>query len=382
MTRPTKAEIILPALRHNLSLAREQAQGAELIPVVKADAYGHGAVAVSAELVKNGIKNLAVACLEEACELRDAGLAASLILLGPMIENEIREIVSRNLVPVISCPEDLSMIEKGLKALSARKDQKRLEVIVDVDTGMGRMGFLPEQVAGLFEGLRKLPQLKVIGIFSHLPVSESADEEDLEYTSRQLQDFNLIAEAAKKALPEMPKLSIANSGALLLRRDAAMSAARPGIMLYGVRPECDLPVNVSLEPVMRWVTEIVQVRSLPRGSCISYGRKTVLKRSSRLALLPVGYADGLNRRIPPGFNLIVRGRPAPICGVITMDLTMIDVTDIPEARPGDRVLIMGRDMQGTQVQVSAEDHARAAGAIPYEILTAVGRRVKRVVNDE
>jgi len=264
-----------------------------------------------------------------------------------------------------------------------------------VDTGMGRMGFLPEEMSGLAERLARMSAIRITGIFSHLPVSDSADEEDVEYTRRQLQDFSLMAKAIQKLCADGRQVSIANSGALLFHQDAALAAARPGIMLYGVRPAHGLPVQARLEPVMRWVTRIAQVRCLPAGSSISYGRKTVLKRPSCIALLPVGYADGLSRRIPPGFNLFVRAKPAPITGVITMDLTMIDVTDVPGAAPGDRVLIMGKDVQNAgpdtdladyldhaQVEITAEDHARAAGTIPYEILTSVGKRVKRVGKDE
>jgi len=375
-------------------MARSLAGAAEIIPVVKADAYGHGAVAISQELVKTGIKHLAVACMEEAAELLDSGVNARLIILGPLFEDEVTEIITRRFIPVISRPSDLDMIEKGLK-IKAPNGDGRIEVIIDVDTGMGRMGFLPEEINDLVERLRKMSMVRLSGIFSHLPVSESADEEDVEYTRRQLQDFSLMVKAIRKLDPEGPHVSIANSGALLFHQDAAMSAARPGIMLYGVRPAHGMPVQARLEPVMRWVTKIAQVRCLPAGSSISYGRKTVLKRTSCVALLPVGYADGLSRKIQPGFNLFVRGKPAPITGVITMDLTMIDVTDIPGAAPGDRVLIMGKDVQNAgpdkdladyldhaQVEVSAEDHARAAGTIPYEILTSVGKRVKRIIKDE
>ncbi len=392
MTRPTIAEILLPALRKNLSLAGSLAQGAEVIPVVKADAYGHGAVAISRELTRNGITNLAVACIEEAVELSDSGVSARIIILGPLFEDELAEIMARRFIPVVSCISDLDMIEQGLKSKTAAGP---IEAIIDVDTGMGRMGFLPEEMGALAERLGRMSMMRISGIFSHLPVSESAEEEDVEYTRRQLQDFSLMAKAVQRLCPEGQCVSIANSGALLFHDDAALGAARPGIMLYGVRPAHGLPVQARLEPVMRWTTRIAQVRRLPAGSSISYGRKTVLKRKSCIALLPVGYADGLGRKIPPGFNLFVRGRPAPIAGVVTMDLTMIDVTDVPGAAVGDRVLIMGQDVQSpgsdndqahphdrAQVQITAEDHARAAGTIPYEILTSVGKRVKRIIRDE
>jgi alanine racemase len=390
MARPTKAEVLLAALRHNLSFVRNKTEDAEIIPVVKADAYGHGAVGVSRELIKRGVRNLAVACLEEVVELQEAGIKAQIFMLGPLRRDEVGELVERNVVIMLSSPEDLDALESHAKsAVSGRADKNGMSAVIYVDTGMGRMGFMPEQVAMLKERLDGVDSLEVVGVFSHLPCADSTDEEDVEYTKRQIQDFRLVSEAVKKFRPDLKYASIANSGAVLLHEQALMSAVRPGIMIYGVWPDVSLADRTGIQPVMRWVTKIDQVRSLPEGSCVSYGRETVLKRPSKIALIPVGYADGLNRRIKPGFKLFVRGRPAEITGRITMDMTMIDVTDIPGAEPGDRVLIMGADTQykegsrgPVQVEVKAEDHAMAAGTIPYEILTSVGGRVEKVYLDE
>jgi len=381
MARQTTANIILSALRHNLGVIkkRTQASGALVIPVIKADAYGHGAVRVAKELAKQGVDYLAVACIEEALELKKEGVSASIIILGPLISGEAEEVVESGFIPVISRMEDIEELSGAIARV--RPDHKRADVIVEVDTGMGRMGFMPEQMPALEHELASRTRINALGIFSHLPVSNSQDEDDRMFTARQIQDFKLLAESFKKKRG-CNIASIANSAAIFFQPDSIMSAVRPGIMLYGVGPDTEAASGLDLRPVMRWTTAIAQVRSLPEGTCISYGRSTVLEKESRIALLPVGYADGLSRRIMPGFEFFVRGKPAPLTGVVTMDLTMVDVTDVPDARPGDKVLLLGEDEQmssegKTKVRVPAEEHARAAGTIPYEILTSVGKRVKR-----
>lgn len=386
MARPTKALILLHVLRANLDLIKQKAGSAKVIPVVKADAYGHGAVEVSRALVAEDIKSLAVACIEEAVELDQAGIKAKIIILGPLREDEIEETGKRGFVPVLSSFQDLDMIAAALKKNVIKNS---LEAIIDIDTGMGRTGFLPEDVSDLPARLSNLSGIRVTGLFSHLPVSDSRDEDDIEYTRRQLQDFRLIAKAISAFCPDMEHVSIANSGGIIFHRDSMMSAIRPGLMLYGAMPA---PGADGLLPVMRWTTRIDQIRRLPAGSSISYGRKTRLTRESLLAVIPVGYADGLKRTIPPGFGLYVRAQKAPIAGVVTMDFTMLDVTAVPGAEPGDTVLIMGSDLQSpggdekdaprTLVTITPDEHAQAAGTIPYEILTSIGKRVKRTYIDE
>ena len=376
--RPTRAEIDLSALRHNLAAIRSRSENAEVIAVVKADAYGHGAVAVSAELFAHGVRTFAVACLEEAVELQDAGRipGARIIVLGPLSRDEVSELRARGLVGVIASPADLDF-------LCHLPEGPDFQTVLDIDTGMGRMGLCPEELAAALDRLSGAARVRVIGAFSHFSVSDSEGEDDREYTRRQLQDFELLVGQVRRRLPDASLFSIANSGGIFFHGGSAFNAVRPGITLYGVSPNPDLTLPVTLSPVMRLVTEIAQVRSLPEGSNVSYGRRTVLGRPSRLALLPIGYADGLMRRLSPGFELMVRGQAAPISGVVTMDLTMIDVTDIPEARPGDRVLVLGRDRQHDSdsrevtVEVRAESHARFARAIPYEVLTGIGKRVRR-----
>jgi alanine racemase len=404
MTRPTTAEIILPNLLHNLAIVRSRVDAkTRIIAVVKADAYGHGAVPVARALSGAGITDFAVACLEEATQLADAGVTGRIFILGPMIPEELEEIYSRGLVPLLSTAADLDFIER----LSV-KEAKRLSAAVKIDTGMGRIGFAPEQAAEVGERLARLPFVDLIALFSHLPVADSGSEEDREFTRGQLADFALVCNALARNRPGLQYLSIANSAAIVAYPEAAMTAVRPGIMLYGVNgldsgtgrnacptaevsgtgilacPTAEVsgtgilacPSEIGLRPVMRLTTRIAQIRDLPAGTSVSYGRRTSLTRPSRVAVLPIGYADGLNRRLPPGFNLSLHGRPAPILGVVTMDLTMIDVTDLPAAHPGDPVLILGHDPT-TNSTILPEHHALAAGTIPYEILTSITARVRR-----
>jgi len=391
MSRPTRAEIIIPALERNLELIfRSASKGTEppvIIPVVKANAYGHGAVEISRHLVGSGIKWLAVACLEEALELAESGAVppekASIIILGPVFKDEIEEIARQGFVPVISGPSDVEKIEAICKS-----GGKGLRAVIYLDTGMGRTGVVAEDLNELCGRSKQIPGLEIVGIFSHFPVADSADEEDCNYTRAQIQDFQLLSRSILTVFPSCRLISIANSSGIFYHPESVMNAVRPGICMYGVRPASDLEGPDGLHPVMRLTTEIAQVRKLPAGASISYGRKTVLQRPSRLALLPVGYADGLSRRLPPGFTFSVKGKAAPLAGVVTMDLTVIDVTDIPEARPGSRVLLMGRENKGgaeddqALTEVPAEVHARETGTIPYEILTSVGPRVKRVYLEE
>ena len=281
MTRPTIAEIVLPALRHNLSLIRSRAreaggEGVELIPVVKADAYGHGALGVSRELIRQGVKWLAVACLEEALELAEFGDRAGIIILGPMRREEAAEVLARGFIPVLSSRDDLGLLETALKSAVPPKPPR---VILDFDTGMGRMGLMSEELREVCDRLRPLP-VRVTGLFSHLPAAESGLPGDLEYTDRQIQDFQLLARSLGQAFPGLQLVSLANSAGLFFHPSSVFSAVRPGISLYGVRPDADLPGPEGLRPVMRWISEIVQVRSLPEGASISYGRKTRLSRRS------------------------------------------------------------------------------------------------------
>lgn len=384
MARPTKANISLSAVAGNLeTVLKKTGPDTVVIPVVKADAYGHGAVPVSKKLCENGCDYLAVACIEEAIELREAGVKARIVVLGPLREKEVNEYLEMGLIPVLSCPEDLPVLEAGIKKTKSAS----IDAIFEVDTGMGRMGFMPEQMRDLEEKIRDMKALNVLGIFSHLPVSESTDEDDKEYTKRQVADFQLIASSFKRTCGDLPLTSIANSGGIFFHPDSIMSAVRPGIMMFGVSPDKEQMEPLEVKPAMTWTTEVSQIRTLPKGACVSYGRKTVLERESRIALLPVGYADGLKRGLPTGFELFIRGTAAPITGVVTMDLTMIDVTDVPGAAVGDRVLLIGRDIQKTpdgdqvSVEVKAEKHAREAGTIPYEILTSIGPRVTRIYED-
>jgi len=388
MANMSQAEIVISALKHNLAVVKQclAAAGstAGIIAVVKADAYGHGAATVAKTLVAEGVKDLAVACLEEAVELHDAGLKARTIVFGPMGrlgEEEMAEMAARSFVPLLSCRDDLELLEALTRTGRVLKAPSSLAAVIKIDTGMGRIGFPPERVAEVSARLKKLPGVKLLGAFSHLAVADSPGADDVAFTRRQIEDFKLLIAGLERDWPGLEFKSMANSAAVLRYPESYLSAVRPGLMLYGVSPEPGRGQG-RLEPVMRWTVRVAQLRDLPAGASVSYGRRTVLSRPSRIAVLPVGYADGLDRRLSPGFNFFLRGRPAPVAGVITMDLTMLDVSDVPEAKVGDRVLLLGRDAQPAPVEVSAADHARAAGTIPYTVLTAVGKRVPRIYCEE
>jgi alanine racemase len=376
MSIPTRALISILALRNNFSIISNKVRVAgvetkNIICVVKADAYGHCAKIISTELVKLGVKWLAVSCMKEAIELREHGIKSNIIIFGPIQYVDIERAINENLVVCISCTEDIKL----LKSLNINRN---LKAIVNIDTGMGRMGLTLEQSNEAFNILTQITNIEVIGIMSHMSCADGTQPDDIEYTNNQINDFRLLVSSSKKIFKNIKLVSLANSSGILFKNNSIYNAPRPGIALYGVSPDNNLDIMDKFEPVMNVVTQIAQIRTHPEGACISYGRHTRLERQSNIALIPFGYEDGMQRKIEPGFELMVHGMPAPVIGSVTMDYTLIDVTDIEEAKVGDEVLVLGK--RGNS-EVRAETHALAAGTISYEILTSIGKRVKREITD-
>ncbi len=377
MLTPTKALISIAALRNNFSIIdkKVRSQGADsknIICVVKADAYGHGAVNISSELIKLGVTRLAVSCFLEALELRENNINCEIVIFGPLQYIDVNVASEKKFTVCVSCPEDINL----LKSL---KTNNIIKVIVNVDTGMGRMGITLEESINAFNELKEIKCVKVIGIMSHLSCADKTEEEDIKYTKNQINDFKLLAEIAKKSFNNLELISFANSSGILFQDGSIFGAPRPGIALYGVSPDNNTDNMDGFEPVMNVVTQIAQIRDLPEGTCISYGRESKLERDSKIALIPIGYEDGMQRKIKPGFNLMVHDTFVPIVGSITMDYTLLDITDIKDAKVGDEVLVMGKKGKS---EVRAEKHAEAAGTISYEILTSIGKRVIRQVVDK
>ncbi len=369
MPRPTVAEIDLDALVFNLhQVSAALNGGAEILAIVKADAYGHGAVPVARALAGEGIAMLGVASLEEGIEFRRAGLVLPVLILAGVQTGEVEEIAANRLTPV------LYNLEIG-RALNQEAERRglRMPVHLKVDTGMNRLGICWRQWGKALELLRSWPNLRIEGLMSHFSASESEDPGDLAFTAEQVRRFQECLEALKK-IAEPRYIHLANSAGSVLRAEARYNLVRPGLMLYGLPPSPTLKGRISLKPVLRWKTQILSIKRVCAGDPVSYGRTFTCPREALIATLPVGYADGYNRRLSNQGEVLVRGRRAKISGIVCMDLTMADVTEIPGVQAGEEVVLIGR--QGVE-EIGATEMARWTGTIPYEVLCAIGKRVPR-----
>jgi alanine racemase len=373
--RQTWVEIDLDALHYNIRQIREKTGGsAKLIGVVKADAYGHGAVRCAEVLKDEGVESFAVATIDEALELREAGIDGMIIILGLVPEICADTVVRYELTPVVS---SYSSAVKFSEA--AAREDTTVYCMIAVDTGMGRIGYrigTSEEKQYASDEIRKIDELdslRILGMISHFSTS---DEADRSYTDKQLGLFNEFYEKLSADGTSLPYLTIANSAAVMDYPQAHYDAVRPGIILYGCYPSEEVDKSqLDLEPVMSVKANIVYMKTVPAGTSISYGRKFTTERESRIATIAIGYADGYSRALSGNVDVLVRGRRAPVVGNICMDQCMIDVTDIPDISPTDEVVIMGRS--GDE-QITAEELASKLGTINYEVLCDFGMRLRKV----
>jgi len=348
-----------------------------LMAVVKADAYGHGAGPCTRAVLEAGADTLGVGILAEGIELRELGIKAPIQVLVGIFPDEADELIQHNLTTTLysrSLAETLSQ-RAGLLG-------KDVGVHIKIDTGMGRLGVPPEQLTGLVEYIMGLNNVRIESVFTHL---SSADDSDPEFTQNQIARLQSALEQLKAAKFNIPLAHCANSAALLQFPKSQFDLVRPGIALYGALPSPGLgPVvdtitrgnkNFPLRPVMQWKTRILTINSLPKGSPVSYGKKFVTQRDSKIATLPVGYADGLERLLTHKMQVLVGGHKVPQVGTICMDMCMVDVTDRIGVKEGDEVVLLGH--QGSET-ITADEMAAQAGTIPYEILCGVGKRVPRI----
>jgi len=352
-------EIDRGALRHNARVARERIGGAEMLAVVKANAYGHGMIGV-AETLASEVQLFGVANLEEAIALREAGLAHPIIILGPALPTERAAIVEREFIPSISALEEAEAFARiGTVAINFK-----------VDTGMGRMGVPETESMAVFKKVSALPNIRLHSVSTHMPVSN----EDEAFTRDQLVRFRKVVEKFRAQVPGDYKAHVLQSAGTLAFNETPYEIVRAGVMLYGISP---LPkFQRLLKPAMTWKTRIALIRDMPAGHGISYGRTFITPREMRVATLSAGYADGYPRNLSNrDAAMLVRGKRCPLLGRVTMDLMVIDISHIPEARVGDEVVLMGR--QGDE-EITAAELAERAATIHWEIITRVGTRVRRV----
>lgn len=367
MIRRTRVEVDLAAIIGN---AREVAAltGAQVFAVVKADGYGHGAVAVAQALERaRAVAGFGVSLVEEGVALRDAGIASPVLVMGPSQHGGEDDMVASKLTPVIACAEDLA----ALADVARRRGP--VEAHLKVDTGMGRLGVPLSRWGWFLDRIARFEALDIAALLTHLAESESLDAT---FTAEQGRRFREAVATARNRGVTPPLLHVCNSGGLLTRPELHHGMVRPGVALYGVVPRPDLRAIAPLRPVMRVVTQVLFVRDLPVGASVSYGRSFVTGRPSRIATLPVGYADGYPRILGNRGHVLVGGRRCPVVGVVCMDLCMVDVTDVPGVvRSGDEAVLLGD--QGDGPAITADELATWAGTIPYEILCGFSERVPR-----
>ena len=363
--RPTRVEIDLDALGHNYNLVRSALPPASaVLAVVKADAYGHGAVAVARHLQQLGADMFGVAMVEEGLELRRSGISVPILMLGGLWPGQEDVVVANDLQVAVF---DAGRIERLNRA--AQLSGSRCLCHLKIDTGMGRLGVLPQHLAELLTLLRRCPHLEVAGVMSHLAV---ADEVGHPYTARQVELFCHCLEQVRAAGFAPQHIHISNSAATFAPLCAECTLVRPGIALYGGQPTPSQPQP--LRPVMNFRTEIAHLKQLPSGSSVSYGRHFTSTRPTLIAAIPVGYADGYNRLLSNGAEVLVRGRRVPVAGNVCMDWTLLDVTDVPGVCAGDQVTLLGGD--GAE-RISAEEWAQRIGTISYEVFCQISKRVPR-----
>jgi alanine racemase len=376
--RATVAEINLSNLRHNVQALRSLLKpDVQLMAVVKADAYGHGALPCTQAVLDAGADTLGVGIVSEGIELREQGIQAPIQVLVGIFPDEVDDLIQHNLTTTLYSRSLAETLAQRASLLG-----KEVGVHIKVDTGMGRLGIAPEQLPALVEFINGLKNIRIESIFTHF---SSADNADPGFTQNQIKSFQSSLNLLKKAKLNVPLAHCANSAALLQFPESQYDLVRPGIALYGASPAPGLATVInslttknkkfSLRPVMQWKTRILSINSLPPGSSVSYGKKFVTQRDSRIATLPVGYADGLERLLTNRMQVLVRGHKTPQVGTICMDMAMIDVTDISGVQEGDEVVLFGQ--QGKE-SITADEMAEQAGTLSYEILCGVGKRVPRI----
>jgi alanine racemase len=373
--RAAWVEIRLSDIRKNYRAIHALSGNSDVIASVKADAYGHGAVKVAWELIKESVRALGVATLSEAVELRVAGIRAPVVLFGTTPRGNVKDILDLRIIPLITTFEDARLLSETAVRFAPGRI---VDVFIGLETGMGRLGFLNnEEDLQAIIGINTLPQVRIKGLFSHFA---SAEDTDTSHTIAQIERF-LAFESQLRAFGVAPAYrSIANSAALIGFPQARFEAVRPGLSLYGLYPsENTEQTLLPLYPAMSVKANIVYLKKTPPGFPVSYGRRFITKRESVIATLPLGYADGLPRALTGKGHALVRGRRIPIVGTICMDQCMLDVTDVPGVKEYDEAVLMGA--QG-DVAITAGEIAQQADTIPYEVLTRFGQRLPKVYPSE
>lgn len=367
--RTVWAEIDLDKIAYNMKNIKKAVNEKDVIAVVKADAYGHGALDIVPTLLENGASRLAVAMITEALELRKNDIKVPIMILGytplafadKLIENDIEQTVY-----------DLEYVEK-LSDI-AIKLGKKAKVQIAVDTGMGRIGFIPSKKS--VEDVKKISELdgiEIEGMFTHFSTS---DEKDKTYTYEQFKKITDFSNELEKEGVKIPMKHVSNSGAIIDLPETYLDAVRAGIILYGYYPSEDVDMNkIDIKPALTLKTKVCHVKEVDKDTYISYGRKFRTDRNSKIATIPIGYADGYSRALSGKAKVIINGQFAPVVGRICMDQCMVDVTDLKDVKVGDEVILLG---ESGDLKFNADDMAEIMGTINYEIICMLKQRIPRV----
>lgn len=366
--RGVYAEVDLGAVRRNIRRIKARVtNGAKFCAVVKADAYGHGAAAVANVAVQEGADYLAVAVVSEGFELRRAGITKPIIVLGPSLPSEAEDVVAYDLTQAVFQAEAVAALSKA-----AVNQKKTVKLHLAVDTGMGRIGVPPEDAGLVASAIVKQPGVELEGIFSHFALADAVDKS---YANVQLERFKLAIELTRQAGISIPIKHIANSAAILEMPEAHFDMVRAGIILYGLQPSEEIANTIGLEPALALKAKLTCVKSYPAGETVSYGRTWTAQRPSRIATIPVGYADGYTRMYSGKAQILCNGERAPIVGRICMDQCMADVTDIPGVKAGDEVILFGTP------SLTTDEAASWLGTINYEVVSMLSPRIPRVYHE-
>lgn len=365
--RPTLAEIDLNSLRFNVGeIKKKQSKETAILAIVKANAYGHGAVLSTRVLGECGVRHFGVATIEEGIELRDAGVRSEIFVLDGLVTNSLDIFLDYRLKPWLNQLEDIFRFGSFL-----HQKGKEHAVHIKLDSGMGRLGVLPSQIEDLVLLLKKYPEILVQGFATHLA---QADEDDSAPTERQFTLFERMRKIMEGKGISAP-FSIANSAVIIDRKLEGHAWIRPGLMLYGSAPNSRHQKLIPLKPVMSLKSRVLGIKKFQPGAPLGYGGTFVTKRESLIASLPIGYADGYKRSLSNNAKVLICGKRAPVVGTISMDLTLVDITEIHEAKINDEVVLLGA--QGDD-EIRSEDLAHWGATISYEILCGISSRVPRI----
>lgn len=371
----TWAEIDLDAIKHNyLQIRNNISDKSMLMCVIKADAYGHGAVALAKEYEQLGADWFAVSNLEEAFQLRNNGIKKPILILGYTPANMAYELSCMNISQAVFSEEYARDL-----ANYAQKNNVNVKIHLKIDTGMSRIGFVfndKENTRTIDELIRvsNLGNLVVEGIFTHFAVADEPGK-GIEATNRQISSFNTVCELLKTAGVDIKIRHCSNSGAILNYPQANLDMVRAGIILYGLFPSNYFQKKLDLQPAMNLKTVISQVKTVPKGTAISYGGTFVTQRESKIATVPIGYADGYLRAFSGKANMIINGKKAPVIGRICMDQAMLDITDIENVEENTVVTVFGKD-NGSEIKI--EELSNIAQTINYEVLCLISKRISRI----